>query len=498
MNPKPTSPASTCFSTLLLSRKFRLLQAAALLIACNQAAGGAWDYGARVGLSSNYNDNPTLRDDGEDTDSLFKMTANYRMDIEWAEAGRSFALEPRITRDYYPDRDKSNLESTNFYIPGRFNFYGQRHSYGLNFDYREQNVLSSDSAVIDSPDTGNFRADDTKTTYLIGGNYNFILSPQDQLTLTASYINNDFDRDYTGRADSEGYSTLLNYNHSLSPRQQVGFGLTFATSDSEANDCLNQPPLTILEGEPPIPDQTIETLYIPPATFFDPCGSSQINIKRKNDSDNYSATFNYSAELTPTLTLAAKYGTRKSKNSTSLRDANGNLITAEQNVIAIDGTPVDPPVPYETPTTINDTDTDSSGDTYDISLQGIYERYSFNLGGTRRITPSQSGAPNNTTAISLNQAYEVAENLTAELDLRGSERESVVREGSDAPSRKTRVIETNLQLNWRLNRTWSVSGRYRFTHRDVDEAPGLGFEDRTASSNQVNVSINYVIKPSPR
>jgi hypothetical protein len=481
MNQPPTSPAATCFSTLLLSRKFRLLQAAALLIVCNPAVGGAWDYGARVGISSNSNDNPTLRDDGEETDSLFKMVANYSMDIEWAEAGRSFALEPRVTRDYYPDRDKSELESTNFYIPGRFTFTGQRHSYGLNFDYREQNVLSSESAVLDSPDSNNFRADDTRTTYVLGINYNLILSPKDQLTLTGSYVNNDYDLDYTGRADSDGYTTLLNYNHSFSPRQRVGFGLTYATSDSEANDCLNQPPNS---GVPPN-----EVLRQYPSPFLDPCRSDQVNIKRKNDSDNYSATFNYSVELTPTLSLSAKYGTRKSKNSTSLRDANGNNLILET---------LDTGTGIFTSEPINDGDTDSSGDTYDLSLQGTYERYDFNLGGTRRITPSQSGAPNNTTAISFAQGYEISEHLNVRLDLRGSERESVLRDGSSAPSRKTRIIESHLRLNWRLNRSWSLGGSYRFTHREVDEAPGLGFEDRTASSNQLNLSINYIIKPSPR
>ncbi|MGI9291341.1 MAG: hypothetical protein ACR2QG_08735 [Gammaproteobacteria bacterium] len=451
------------------------ITAALLIFFSSDISAGSWDYGHRISLGANYSDNPTLADDDRDVDSLFKMLASYNLDIEWSEANRTFAMQPRITRDYYPDSDNSDLESTDYIIPGQFTILRDRGSLGLIFNFREQNILSTEAAIIDSPDTTNFRADDTRNTYNLGFNYSYILTPRDQINIGASWLKTDFDLDYTGRADSDGYLANGSYSHSLTNRQSIGFSFNYFQSDSDALDCLND-----VLGYEDINGQ--------PSASFDPCRDDQVNIKRETESDTFSATFNYRAVLTPTLEFSARYGRRKTNNESRVRDANGNLLT----VVVID--PINGPIRVPA---FTDFKTDSTGDTYDISLSGNYQRYRFDLGGTRTITPSSNGTPNNTTAIRLTQTYNLTQKASAKLILRGTEREDAVREASNAPDRKTRTFEGDLRLSYRLSRKWNLGFGYKYRYRERDEAALFGVQKQKASSNRFNLSINYILKQIP-
>jgi hypothetical protein len=454
----PGHPTKNCHREWLLPGTLKLSLLITLTLSCTQVLAGAWNYGARVGLNSNYSDNPTLADEDRESDSLFKMLAAYNMDIEWSEPGKSFTIEPRVTRDYYPDSANSELESTDYFIPGNFSVYGKKSSLNMTFDYREQNILSSDSAVLDSLDTTNFRADDTRTQYGIGGAYTFNATEQDQVFLSGNWSKSDFDLDYTGRNDNDSYFFSGSYSHSLSPRYGVGFGLTYSSFKAEGNNCA-----------PPDPARPID-----PLLSFDPCPNTRVNIFNESETDNYSVTLNFSAQLTPNTKLTAKYGQQSSTSKTSI------------NYIA-DGSPYIP-----------ETDTDQDGETYDIGLNGEFERYSYNFSAGRSIKPSQTGSANNTTNLTLRQQYEFSEKLTGTLDLRGSERESVLRESDDTnlDSRKTRTLEANTRVNWRINRVWSVSFLYAYRYRDRDGTTGV--EKTKASSNRINFGITYIIKPKQR
>jgi hypothetical protein len=386
------------------------------------------------------------------------MVGTYKMDIEWSEPGRNFSIKPRVTRDYYPDPDNSELESTDYFIPGQFSAYGEKSSFNITFDYREQNILSSDSAVLDSLATTNFRADDTQTRYGIGGGYTVNATERDQIFLVANWSKTDFDLDYTGRNDFDSYIFSGSYNHSLSPRYGVGFGLNYSSFKAEGDNCFYVGPVPL-----------------PPSWSFDPCQNTQLNIKNKSETDNYSVTLNFSAQLTPTTRLTTKYGQQSSNSKTSIKST--------------DGTPIIP-----------ETDTDQDGETYDISLNGEFERYSYDFSAGRSVKPSQTGSANNTTSLSLRQKYEISEKLNGTFSLRGIERESVLRESSDTNlgSRKTRTYEADARVNWKINRVWSVNLLYGYRHRNRDGVPQTGVEKNTASSNRINFGINYIIKPKQR
>jgi hypothetical protein len=145
----PGHPAKNYHRECLLPVTLKLVLLITLSLSCTQALAGAWNYGAQAALNSNYSDNPTLADDDREAESLFSMVGTYKMDIEWSEPGRNFSIEPRVTRDYYPDSANSELESTDYFIPGNFSVYGNKSSFNMTFDYREQNILSSESAVLD-------------------------------------------------------------------------------------------------------------------------------------------------------------------------------------------------------------------------------------------------------------------------------------------------------------------------------------------------------------
>jgi hypothetical protein len=451
----PDHPDTNRYRVNLTSTTIRKSVVFALLLSSTQVLAGGWNYGARVGLNSNYSDNPTLADDGRESDSLFKMKASYTMDIEWSEPGRSFTIEPRVTRDYYPDRDKSELENTDYIIPGQFSVYGEKSSFNMVFDYQEQNILSSESAVLDSVATTNFRADDTITRYGIGGSYIFNATERDQIFLSANWRKSDFDLDYTGRNDNDSYIYSGSYNHSLTPRYGVGFGLNYSSFKAEGDNCLAVP------------------VTPPPLLSFDPCQSTQVNIKNKSETDNYSLTLNFSAKLTPTTTLTAKYGQQSSNSKTSIKTADG--------------------IPF-----FPETDTDQDGETYDMGLNGKFERYSYKFSARRSIKPSQTGSANNTTNLRLRQEYDFSERLKGTFSLKASERESVLRESDDTnlENRKLRTYQADAGVNWRINRVWSVSFLYGYRHRNRDGTTAI--EESTASGNSINFGITYIIKPKQR
>jgi hypothetical protein len=461
----PDHPVTNRYRGNLTSPTIRKLVAFAILLSSAQVLAGGWNYGARVGLNSNYSDNPTLADEDRESDSLFKMLAAYNMDIEWSEPGRSFTIKPRVTRDYYPDSDKSELESTDYSIPGQFSVYGKKSSFNMTFDYQEQNILSSDSAVIDSFDTTNFRADDTRTRYGIGGAYTFNATERDQVFLSGTWNKSEFDLDYTGRNDNESYFFSGSYSHNLTARYKVGFGLNYSSLKSEGNNCF-----AVLTQE-----DIDNGVVLPPSLSFDPCQNTQVNINNKSETNNYSATLNFSAQLTPNTGLKLKYGQQTSDSKSSVKTT--------------DGMPIYP-----------ETDSDQDGETYNFALDGQFERYTYNFSAGRKIKPSQQGSAQNTTTLTLRQQYDLSEKLTGIFSLRGSERESVLSESDDTNlgSRKTRTFEADTKVQWKINRVWSVSLLYAYRYRNRDSVPERNIEETTASSNRINFGITYIIKPKQR
>jgi len=447
----PGLPPNPTVAEGLTRKTVRFLSALLMLLPGSFVMAGSWDYGANVGLNFNYNDNPTLADDDKDSESLSKMLASYNMDIIWQEPGKRFTFEPRVTRDYYFDSDNSDLENTDFFLPGQYIISRARDSFGVNFDYRERNVLSEDSTILESSDSANFRADDTQTTYGLGINYNLILTPVDQLTFLGRWGKIDFDREFTGRNDSDNWNFSGTYSHNISARQSVGFGLNYSNFEAEGKNCLNF--FTV----------------VPPELSFDPCQPTQINAVNNSETDNYSATLNYSVNLTPSLNFIAKFGKQKSESTTSIKDTNGNDL-------------------------IPSTDTDQDGETYDFALNGDYQRYSFNLSAGRRVRPSTTGSAQNTTTLSLDQEYEITPKLTGKLLLEGIERESVIRESNDTDlaDRKRRNYEGRLQLNWKIDRKWATVLRYTFRKKDFDRTATIDSID--ATSNQINIGVTYSLK----
>ena len=195
-------------SPLTAARGWLLVCAAC--VPATVSAATPWDWGLRNGITARYDDNPTLRSDDElfgdqEIDSTFAILASADLELQQIKDNRTINIAPRVTRDYYTDSDNSDLESTDYDIPLTITWAAPRFSRGISASYQERSILSDDNTILDNGGgTANrLRADDKLTTYFFNANANWAITPRDSVTVLGGYGRNDYDLDFTGRADSD-------------------------------------------------------------------------------------------------------------------------------------------------------------------------------------------------------------------------------------------------------------------------------------------------------
>ncbi len=471
---------------MLLHRSIRLSQAIripaySLLLLCinGPALAGAWDWGADASINSNYNSNPTLRpDDDPRKQSTFRFIATYKMDIEQKSASSKFRFRPRVTRDYYPDRQFSDLDSTDFFLPGSASLIRPTTRWNLAFNASRQNVLSNETTIAEGEGTpGSFRADDIQYIFSLAPNVTWSMTPRDQLTVSATAVIVDFDLDYTGRSDFDIYSLNTSYRRSVTERQQLGLTAFVTRIESEGINCrVNS------NADNPTPPVT------EPCTIFD--NPSRVNAVNQNETDSNGFTVDYRYSWSETVSLVARIGLQSSDSVLTVNDADGNSIVGEIILLPdgrISGTEVE-----EILSTFEST-------TYNISLDRKMERYEFTLGANRRVTPSQLGTPQDRYQLTLDGKYKWTEKLTFIYRLVAWEQQSIFLSGvdNDELERKTRFFSGNFRLSWSFHRDWAVNGGYIYRYRDRDAGIN-SLNTVTSTSNALSIGFNYKFRSLKR
>jgi hypothetical protein len=469
-------------STKLNIQRGSLTLVILLLSSYNPALASAWDWGSNITLSSVYNDNPTLRDDDLETEDTFRFLAAYEMDMQRQSANRSFTFNPRVTRDYYPDSDKSDLESTDFFLNGSYRVSRPTFNWGLTANVDRQNILSNDNSVAQSGSANNtFRADDIQYTYRVSPSFSWQISGRDQMTISVSARKTDFDLDYTGRSDVEAYSFNTSYLRTLTLRQQVGISGSLSHSNAEGTSCRLDLNFITNPGNPQPP-------------IFEPCTNLNdptiVNAFNRNETDSYNLSIDYNYAWSETVSLKARYGLQSSDSSQIVRDADGVTLLIDADTFDENTNTADP---------IDEINSTFESSTYDIALTKQFETADYKISLNRQVIPSQAGTPQDRYQVGFDLNAKLTPRLDSRLKLTAWEQESIFLASDDNSTninRKTRYFQGAMRLSWNFTRKLSMQGKYTYRYRDRD---ALGDTDSTTStSNAINIGVSYKFKEMQR
>ena len=412
----------------------------AILLACicsRTALAANWEWGSDLSVAANWNDNPALADDSRDPAATFRVVAAYNGQIERLSSGSSWVFSPRVTRDFYPDKEFKDLESTDLFLPGSYRKLGSRTNLGLAFNLSRQNVLSDEQTISDTG-ANQLNADDIVYRASLSPSFSWVVTEKDQVSFALTANITDYDLEFSNRADSKAAGINGSYSRTLTQRQSLGFS---ASANKFASD-----------------NKRLFALGIPPAL---------VPVEINNESSQESLTLDYGFSINATSKLGVSYGFQSSSTDNEITELATGL-----------------PIPIGSTT-------EFKSSTYNISYKKTTERGEFNVVASRRIVPSTNGQPQDRYDIGFRGKTQLSKKLNGEWNLSAFEQQNIVLSATDGElNRKTRYYNADFRLIWAFDRKWRINGTYRIRHRDRDSV--INSEDSiTATSNHVLVGITY-------
>jgi len=422
------------------SGRARLLAATALLAGVTGPVHSAnWEWASRATLNANWNNNPALVVDSRDPESTFRMVAGLAGNLVRLADGSTLEFRPRVTRDYYPDEKFKDLESTDFFLPGRYNQQRLRSSWSLGWNATRQNVLSDEDTLADEPVTS-LNADDTVYRLRLSPAVSWIMTQRDQLSLLTSLSKTEFDKEFTGRADTEAAVISVSYSHSLDQNQSVGFSVFRTQFRSERLDRLR------LDGLPPLVRE----------------------LENETTSDSFS--LDYRRRISERSRVFVRFGLQESETQST------------QTIVETGESGETPILTFESTT-------------YEIGFDRETLRGSWEASINRGVSPATNGSPQDRYEIRFGGRLDFSKKLSGSLKLRARQQQRLILSEQGSESGKDRFYSANVRAAWKLDRKWRLTATYRFRFRQPDSASE---NSATARSDQVLLGFTYVWKPLRR
>jgi hypothetical protein len=435
--------------SLQIRKNVHFLSASLLLL--SQAAGAsAWESEGKAALGGRFSDNPTLLPDSRNPDSTMSTVGSLTMSFVRLFDNNQISIEPRVTRNYFPDRDFKNAEHTNLYLDTSGSIRRERSSYSLSMNASDQGILASEQ-----DDSGNFASvDDTRQQWSISPSATWNLSRLDQLTVGGAYTDTNFKKDFTGRSDFNLASVRLGYLRQINERNSIGVTGLYSDYTSER----------LFRGSIP----TLECNEIPPPDDIADCDPDNVVIvgvpvdgRFENDTTGYSFTVNYEHRWSETTRLSLDYG----ENSSDLDSTTTFFLDNG-----------DPPI---------ETSNTSDSTQYGIGIVNETEDGSWRLRASRKVVPSSDGTPQDRDQISVRLVRRLTPNLTGNFYLTGSKQESIGNIAS-AVRGETSIYRGEIELVWKLTRKLGIVNKYIYRYRDRD------FDDSgKATANELTFGLTY-------
>lgn len=424
--------------------------ASAILFVASTAFAASWDWGSRVGLNAAWADNPALIADERNPTSTFRMLAIYDGDIVRLTPSSTLQIDPKITRDYYPDKKQQALESTDLFLPGRYRVSGQRTNGFLSWNLSRQNVLSDETTVSEDQDFTDLNADDTVYRASVSPGISWLVSETDQLTLNFGILATKYSLPLTNRADSIGGLSSFSYSKSLTERHSLGFSASYNAIESDNTNFR---------------------------TFFlDPITPIRVLTERITNAESTSATIDYSYKLSATSTIGLKAGLQSSttKTKSTILDTN-------------------PPTP------LPEFEQTFESSTYDINYRKVLERGTYTIRASRRVSANVAGQPQDRYDIAFSGNLDFTSKLSTDWRLIAWQQQNIIAAEAGVSAGKTRYFGADVRFNWQYSRRWSVTGRYGYQYRErPDRIFNNRIEDGTATGSRVFLGMSYRFKQFQR
>lgn len=423
------------------------------------AHAAVWNYGTQLGLSSDWNDNPALADDTFNPESTFRFLASYDGDFERRSYDKILSFSPRVTTDYYTDSQFRKLQATNLFLPGNFSIQRPTRQWTLGFNASQQNVLSNEESTAQGGAAlGLLESDDTVTQLSLSPGLTWLLSEQDELSITLNYDVTDYDLDFTNRTDSSSIGGVLSYRRSLNERNTVGITAFYSSSDADRK--ARVPVGVIPPTDPP--------------TFQIEEGKVDI------DSSSSFVTADYTYALNELSSLRLSYGLQEAttESVTSINSTGARRSTGE---LTFDST------------------------TYNIEYSTEGPRSNFSIAAVRTVTLDiTSGQPQDRDEARFRGDYRITNRLIGSWRITYWQQEPValvVLDENNLPinfRNEQKYIEAETSLSWSLTTKWYLDGRYQYRQRTTDQTFGNRNLDLEAVSNNITFGIRYIWKELPR
>ena len=423
-------------------------KALAFLLVATPAFAASWDWGSSVALNAAWADNPALVNESRNPTSTFRMVAAYNGNIVRLAPSSTLQIDPRITRDYYPDSKQKDLESTDIFLPGRYSMQGQRISSFLGWNLSRQNVLSDESTI--SEDTGivnpELNADDIVYRASLSPGIAWTVNQTDQLFLNFTAFATKFDLPFTNRADAIGGLGSFSYTKGFTERQSLGFSASYNQLKSD--------------------NTSFRAFILPPGT------PAVVLTERITTASSTSFTLDYTYKLSATSALSLKAGLQSS--------------TSE-----IESTIIETEPPIELPAF----EQSFESSTYDISYRKFLRRGEYSLNASRRVSANVAGQPQDRYDLAFRGNLDLSSKLSTRWAFRAWQQQNIIAADAGIDGGKTLFFGADLRFNWQYTQRWSFSGLYSYQYRDQpDRIFNNVRQDGTAQSNRVTLGFNYRFK----
>jgi hypothetical protein len=419
-----------------------ILIVAAATWTTNVCQAGAWDWASQVNLSSVWSDNPALIPDSRDPQSTFRMLGAFSAKVLYASPTSTLRFEPRVTRDYYPDKDLEDLQSTDFFLPGSYRYTRPTTNWSLGWNLSRQIVLSDEGTLSQDPDTNRLNVDDRVYRASLAPTVRWNLSEKDQIMLSINAGVTRYERELTSRADGDSYGGMLSYNRAITQRQNLGFSATSSNFESEFTNFIALPPTFTTTG----------------------LGNVQ------NTGDRTAFTADYGFDFSENSKFFINFGLQKSNSTNLITDLESDA--QSESSFAFEST------------------------TYKFGYQKGLQRGDFTIAGSRTIQPSVNGQPQDRYDLNFVGQYDLTPRLNTKLRVVLFQQQNIILSATEGElNKKIHSLFANLRGAWRLTAKWSVIGGYTFRYRTDDRTINAD-EGRIARSNTVALGVGYSFKKS--
>lgn len=444
----PTAAARAEEKTVMALKRVGVREwsiATALMLASAGSSAENWEWGSSVALNSAWADNPALADENRNPPTTFRFLGVYEGEFVRLGDNNTLSFRPRVTRDYYPDKQFKDLESTDLFLPTTLRYAEELRNWSLGLNLSRQNVLSDEASIDDGTGLNRLNADDLVYRASLTPTLSWSLTEKDQLVLGITGNITDYELDFTNRADSTSIGGNFIYTRLLTDTQTLGFTAQGVEFSSER--------LTFFGVTLPTIPPTIE----------------QAEARFTNDSTNTSLTLDYNFALSPITRITLRFGLQNT-------DATNSIVLTGNGE------------------TLFEDDFQFRSTTYDARFSRVLRNGEYSIGAVRAVSPAVNGQPQDRYEINFEGEIKHTSKLLSRWRLRVFQQENILLAATDtAFTGKTTFFSGEYTASWQFSRRIRLNARYRYRYRQRD----TGFNEITevtATGNEIGIGINYAWK----